>query len=286
MDEILALRHEQAQLLGFATTPSCPWHRRWPAPPTRSWPSSTTWPRARRPRPRGARRAATYARESTASTTAALGPRLLQREAAPAPSTTSPRKSSNPTSRQTARRRPACSRWSSGCSASASRSIEDVDTWHPDVRFYEIRDPDGEVRGQFYFDPYARRTSAAAPGWTSASQRIRHGAASSCRSPIWSATSPRRWTDQPSLLTHREVETLFHEFGHGLHHMLTGSTTRPWPASTACPGTRWSCPASSWRTGAGSARPWTCSPRHVETGEPIPDDLFQRMIAAKNFQSA
>ena len=90
---------------------------------------------------------------------------------------------------------------------------------------------------------------------------------------------------KPALFTHDEVITLFHEFGHGLHHLLTRVDVPAFPASTASNGTPSSCPASSWRISAGNG---TCSQpmtRHVDTGAPLPRELFDKMLAAKNFQS-
>ena len=130
------------------------------------------------------------------------------------------------------------------------------------------------------------RTSAAAPGWT---RCITGGPARRQFEPhlglICGNLTPPVGR-QPALLTHREVETIFHEFGHLLHHMLSRVEMRSrWPAPTSR-GTSSSCRRRSWRTGAGSGRRSTCSRATSETGEPIPEDLFQKMKRARTFRAA
>jgi oligopeptidase A len=92
--------------------------------------------------------------------------------------------------------------------------------------------------------------------------------------------------DQPSLLTHNEVETLFHEFGHGLHHMLTRVD---YPAVAGINGVPWDAvelPSQFLENWCWEREPLDLISGHVDTGEPIPDALYERMRAAKNFQSA
>ncbi|MCY4611636.1 MAG: M3 family metallopeptidase [Gammaproteobacteria bacterium] len=98
---------------------------------------------------------------------------------------------------------------------------DDVETWHQDVRFYEIRDADGELLGQFYLDPYARpHKHGGAWMGTCANRRRRETGTQPAVAYLTCNGSPPT-ADTPALFGHADVVTLFHEFGHGLHHMLT-----------------------------------------------------------------
>ena len=166
------------------------------------------------------------------------------------------------------------------------REVENSETWHPDVRFFEIRDHDGVLRGQFYLDPFARRKKRGGAWMDVCTNRFR---TSRCnRIPVaylvCNFTPPlgRR----PSLLTHEEVQTLFHEFGHGLHHLLTGVD---YPAVAGINGV----PRDAVELPSQFLENWCWEPEslsvisgHVDTGEPIPEVLYRRLRAAKNFQSA
>jgi oligopeptidase A len=164
--------------------------------------------------------------------------------------------------------------------------VEGVDTWHPDVKFYEVRDRDGHEMAQFYFDLYARPNKRGG-AWmdTCQSRRVTH---ESCQLPVAYMTC--NFTppvgDKPALLTHDEVETLFHEFGHGLHHMLTRVD---YPAIAGINGVAWDAvelPSQFMENFCWEREALNHFSGHYETGEPIPDEMFERMLAAKNFQSA
>ncbi len=162
-----------------------------------------------------------------------------------------------------------------------------IEVWHPDVKFYEIRDAEtGEVRGQFYFDLYARPKKRGGAWMDECQGRMR----THHREQIPVAYMTCNFTppvgDEPALLTHDEVETLFHEFGHGLHHMLTRID---YPEVAGISGVAWDAvelPSQFMENFCWQREGLDLIAGHYESGEPIPDDLFGRMMAAKNFQSA
>ena len=160
-----------------------------------------------------------------------------------------------------------------------------VDTWHPDVRFFEIRSDTGELRGQFYLDPFARQGKRSGAWMDVCTNRIH---------TTWYDQLPVAYLvcnftppigERPSLLTHNEVETLFHEFGHGLHHMLT---TVDYPAIAGINGVPWDAvelPSQFLENWCWQRDSLDLFAAHWETGAQLPDELFERMRAAKNFQS-
>ncbi len=164
-------------------------------------------------------------------------------------------------------------------------AVAGVETWHPDVRFYEITDQNGTLRGQFYLDLYARPQKRGG-AWMDECI-VRHADQGVVQIPVayltCNLTPPIG--DEPALFTHDEVTTLFHEFGHGLHHMLTqvdyagvsGINGVPWDA-VELP----SQFMENWCWEKESLNLIAC---HYKTGEALPDELFEKMQAAKNFQS-
>ena len=166
------------------------------------------------------------------------------------------------------------------------REVDVQQRWHEHVGFYEVADESGATRGQFYVDLYARPHKRGG-AWMAdciGRKRTEHGV----QIPVAFLTcnfSPPTG-DKPSLLTHDEVTTLFHEFGHGLHHMLTlvdhvgvaGINGVEWDAvelpSQFMENWCWERDALDLISG------------HVDTGEPLPDSLLKNMRAAKNFQAA
>ena len=164
--------------------------------------------------------------------------------------------------------------------------IKDVDTWHPDVRFYEIKDRQGEIRGQFYLDLYARRNKRGG-AWMDdyIGRMVTPGKQQDPVAYLTCNFSPPVG-DQPALLTHNEVETLFHEFGHGLHHMLTRID---YPPVSGINGVAWDAvelPSQFLENWCWEREALNLISGHVETGEPLPDELYQKMYDAKHFQSA
>ncbi|MEJ2454035.1 MAG: oligopeptidase A [Candidatus Thiodiazotropha sp.] len=164
--------------------------------------------------------------------------------------------------------------------------IEGVDTWHPDVRFYEIRDHDNRLRGQFYLDLYARPKKRGGAWMDDCASRFVTDAVDQIPVAYLTCNFSPPVDGEPSLLTHDEVETLFHEFGHGLHHLLTRID---YPAVAGISGVAWDAvelPSQFMENWCWEKEALDLISGHVETGEPIPDDLYRRMKEAKNFQSA
>ncbi|RDH82675.1 MAG: oligopeptidase A [endosymbiont of Galathealinum brachiosum] len=164
--------------------------------------------------------------------------------------------------------------------------IKGVNVWHRDVKFYEIKDEAGEVRGQFYLDLYARNNKRGGAWMDECICRMKCG--QTVQIPVayltCNLTSPVG--DKPALLNHDEVTTLFHEFGHGLQHMLT--TVNPLFVS-GISGVEWDAvelPSQFMENWCWEKEGIELISGHVETGEVLPENLYKKLIKAKNFQSA
>ena len=157
--------------------------------------------------------------------------------------------------------------------------------WHPDVRFYSISDRSGVLVGQFYVDLYARPSKRGGAWMDEAITRRRKAGSVQVPVAYLNCNFSAPVGGKPALFTHDEVITLFHEFGHGLHHLLTRID---YLGVSGINGVEWDAvelPSQfmenfCWEWGV--VEPMT---RHVETGEPLPRRLFDKMLAAKNFQS-
>lgn len=162
---------------------------------------------------------------------------------------------------------------------------EHVETWHEDVRFFDIFDNTGSLRGGFYLDLYTR-TGKRGGAWMDECI-VRKRSASDVQIPIAYITcnfTPPIGND-PALLTHDEVITLFHEFGHGLHHMLT---LVDYPSVSGINGVPWDAvelPSQFMENWCWEREALDLIGRHHQTGKLISDDIFEKMIAAKNFQT-
>ncbi len=161
--------------------------------------------------------------------------------------------------------------------------------WHPSVRFYRIERA-GELVGQFYLDPYARpgkRSGAwmddAVGRWARPEGRLQTPVAHLvCNFAAPVAMDGR---ERPALLTHDDVTTLFHEFGHGLHHMLTQVNDI---GVAGISGVEWDAVELPSQFMENFCWEWDVLRRltaHVDTGEALPRTLFDKMLAAKNYQS-
>ncbi|MDB5839105.1 MAG: family metallopeptidase [Herminiimonas sp.] len=160
--------------------------------------------------------------------------------------------------------------------------------WHPDVRFYRI-EKNGQLVGQFYLDLYAR--SGKRSGAWMDDARGRRRASDGIQTPVAYLTC--NFTEpavvdgkaKPALFTHDEVNTLFHEFGHGLHHMLTQVDEL---GVSGISGVEWDAVELPSQFMENFCWEWDVLQNmtaHVDTGEPLPRALFDKMTAAKNFQS-
>ena len=163
--------------------------------------------------------------------------------------------------------------------------VEGIDTWHPDVLFFQIRDADSELRGRFYLDLYARPHKRGG-AWMDEC-RVRMRTSGGVQTPVayltCNFTPPV--ADQPSQLTHDEVTTLFHEFGHGLHHLLTRVD---YPSISGINGVAWDAvelPSQLLENWCWEEQALDMISGHVETGKPIPAELFARLKDARTFQS-
>jgi oligopeptidase A len=160
----------------------------------------------------------------------------------------------------------------------------EAETWHPTVRFYEITDAGGARIGQFYLDLYARESKRGGAWMAEARGRRRIGGRVQTPVAFLTCNFSAPVGGKPALFRHAEVNTLFHEFGHGLHQLLTqvdelgvaGINGVEWDA-VELPSQFMENFCWEWEV----VEPMT---RHVDTGERIPRALFDRVLAAKHFQ--
>ena len=162
---------------------------------------------------------------------------------------------------------------------------DEAPRWHDDVRFFSIRNRSGELVGQFYLDLYARPSKRGGAWMDDAITRRRKK--SGMQTPVaylnCNFTAPL--SGKPALFTHDEVITLFHEFGHGLHHLLTEVEVL---GVSGINGVEWDAVELPSQFMENFCWEWEVlkdMTRHVETGSSLPRELFEKMVAAKNFQS-
>ncbi|HUE92440.1 oligopeptidase A [Pseudomonas sp.] len=163
--------------------------------------------------------------------------------------------------------------------------LSGFDSWHPDVRLFEIKE-NGQHVGRFFFDLYARANKRGG-AWMDGARDKRRDADGKLISPV--ANLVCNFTPsvggKPALLTHDEVTTLFHEFGHGLHHLLTRVEHA---GASGINGVAWDAvelPSQFMENWCWEPEGLALISGHHETGEPLPQDLLDKMLAAKNFQS-
>ena len=163
--------------------------------------------------------------------------------------------------------------------------ITDFDTWHADVRFFQIHDENGLLRGQFYIDLYARAKKRGGAWMDDCVGRKNKGGDIQIPVAYLTCNFAAPTADIPALLTHDDVITLFHEFGHGLQHMLTlvdhlgvsGINGVEWDAVEL--------PSQFMENWCWEQEALALISGHYQSGEVLPDSLFKKMLAAKNFQA-
>lgn len=168
-----------------------------------------------------------------------------------------------------------------------AKERKDVDTWHPDVRFFDLFDADGELRGSFYLDLYARENKRGG-AWMDDCVGSLRKADGTLQKPVAYLTCNfnRPLGDQPALFTHNEVTTLFHEFGHGLHHMLTQIDTAGVSGINGVPWDAVELPSQFMENWCWEPEALAFISGHYQSGEPLPKAMLDKLLAAKNYQAA
>jgi len=158
-------------------------------------------------------------------------------------------------------------------------------SWHEDVRFFEVRMPSGELSGRFYLDLYARETKRGGAWMDEAVSRRRKGPGMQTPVVYLNCNFSRPQGGKPAVLDHDEVMTLFHETGHGLHSLLTRQDEL---GVSGLAGVEWDAVELPSQFMENFCWEWEVlepMTRHVDTGERMPRALFDKMLAARNFQS-
>ena len=163
---------------------------------------------------------------------------------------------------------------------------KNVDVWHKDVRFYEIYDENRQLKARFYLDLYARQHKRGGAWMADFCSRFKMRDKLQTPVAFMTCNSAPPAGDKPALFTHDEVITLFHEFGHGLHHMMTQVD---YLDISGISGVEWDAvelPSQFMENWCWQREALDMFARHYATGEKLPDELFNKMQAARHFQSA
>ncbi|HEV8262614.1 MAG TPA: M3 family metallopeptidase [Burkholderiales bacterium] len=164
-------------------------------------------------------------------------------------------------------------------------AAEEAPRWHEDVRFFSIRNADGTLVGQFYLDLYARPSKRGGAWMDDAITRRRKAAGIQTPVAYLNCNFSAPVGGRPAMFTHDEVITLFHEFGHGLHHLLTRVDVL---GVSGINGVEWDAVELPSQFMENFCWEWDVlkdMTRHVDSGQSLPRALFDKMVAAKNFQS-
>ena len=165
------------------------------------------------------------------------------------------------------------------------RRRDDVELWHPDARYYDLIDSAGEVFAGAYFDLYARSGKRGGAWMDVCVNRFHDGHTLQLPVAFLTCNFAAPSADAPALLTHDDVVTLFHEFGHGLHHLLTEVD---YPGVAGINGVEWDAvelPSQFMENFAWTREGLDLFARHWQTGAALPEELFQRMQAARHFHA-
>ncbi|MEY3410859.1 MAG: Oligopeptidase [Pseudomonadota bacterium] len=161
----------------------------------------------------------------------------------------------------------------------------DAPVWHADAAFYEINDQHGKPVGQFYLDLYARNNKRGGAWMDEAITRRKKGDHIETPVAFLTCNFSAPVGGKPALFTHDEVITMFHEFGHGLHHMLTKVEEY---GVSGIKGVEWDAVELPSQFMENFCWEWDVlrhMTKHVDTGAQLPRELFEKMVAAKNFQA-
>lgn len=165
--------------------------------------------------------------------------------------------------------------------------IKNIDTWHPDVSCYRVMDEKNIIRGYIYMDLFSRAHKRGG-AWMNSLQSRYKKVNGDVQLPIATLTCnfAKASTNKPPTLSHDEVETLFHELGHCLQHVLTQVD---YLGASGINGVEWDAvelPSQFFENWCWEGSALQLLTGHVDSGESLPPDLYQKMLAAKNFQSA
>ena len=166
------------------------------------------------------------------------------------------------------------------------RERSEVSVWHPSVRYYDLLDPELRIVAGFYLDPYSRaeKRSGAWMDECICAKSLPSGTSLPVAQLVCNFTAPVGAS--PALLTHTEVTTLFHEFGHGLHHMLTQVA---YPSIAGINGVAWDAvelPSQFMENFVWRAEVLPLISAHVDSGEPLPTDVLARLLGTRTFNAA
>jgi oligopeptidase A len=165
------------------------------------------------------------------------------------------------------------------------RERTDVETWHPDVRFFDLIGVDGHRIGSFYLDAYARAKKRSGAWMDECIGRLEFEQEKELPVAYLVCNFLPPVAPRPALLTHDEVVTLFHEFGHGLHHLLTRAR---YPSIAGINGVPWDAvelPSQFMENYAWSESVLPRISAHIDTGAPLPVEMVRRLMGSRTFQA-